>query len=180
MKRQAKRKKKQTKNKGQIIVRKMREKHYASLIYPWELRKAELVDTALLLCDNGKKGLPLHEDQNALAERHCEAVEAVLNDWALFALGLIEAAHRGDHNAFRKIHDAINNGRKYKQSAEIEGLMMATTKQGRMPTSYEIAKEMTFEGKNYTFKKNPQDVKRNLANLGFDVPSRPVGRPKNE
>lgn len=172
--------KKQAKRKGQIIVIKAGKKHHASLIYPTEIRPTELHDTALLLYDNGKKGLPLHEDQNALAERDCEAVEAVLNDWSLFALGLIEAAHKGDHNTFRRIHYAIKNGRKYKQSPEIEGLMMATTKQGRMPTADEIAKEMTFEGENFTAKKNPQDVKRNLESLGFDVPSRPRGRPKEE
>lgn len=173
--------KKRAKEKGQIIIRKIGEKHYASLIHPAEARPPELEDTALALCENGKKGLPLHEDQRALTERHCDAVQTVLNDWALFALGLIEAAHKGDHNAFRKIRDAIKNGRKkYKQSPESAGLMKATTKQGRLPTADEIAEEMTFEGENFTAKKNPQDVKRNLASQGFDVPSRQVGRPKKE
>jgi hypothetical protein len=138
------------------------------------------LDYSDLLKKLGDKKKPLHDDKEALEERHSEAVESVLNDWALFALGLIEAAHKGDHNAFRRIHDAIKNGRKYKQNPEIEALMMATTEQGRMPTADEIAKEMTFEGENFTATKKQQDVKRNLASLGFDVPSRPVGRPKKE
>lgn len=169
------------KGKGIIKIVKRGKETGVVLIHPWEMKAAKLEDTALLLSENGKKGLPLHEDQQALAERHCEAVEAVLNDWALFALGLIEAAHKGDHNAFRRICDAITNGRKkHKARPEIAGLKKAATKHGRLPTSNEIADEMTFHGKNFTAKKNQQDVKRNLASLGFDVPSRPVGRPKKE
>jgi hypothetical protein len=168
------------KGKGIIKIVKRGKKTVAALIHPWEMRTAKLEDTAIALKKLGDKKKPLHDDKEALEERHSEAVESVLNDWALFALGLIEAAHKGDHNAFRRIHDAIKNGRKYKQNPEIEALMMATTEQGRMPTADEIAKEMTFEGENFTATKKQQDVKRNLASLGFDVPSRPVGRPKKE
>lgn len=173
--------KKQAKGKGQIIIRKSGNTHGVTLIYPTEFKAMRLEDTALMLRDNGKEGLPLHEDQHALAERHCDAVQAVLNDWALFALGLIEAAHKGDHNAFRKIHDAMTNGKKkHKTRPEIAGLRKATRKQGRMPTADEIAKEMIFHGENFTAEKKQQDVKRNLASLGFDVPSRRKGRPKKE
>lgn len=172
--------KKQAKKKGQIIIRKIEDNHHASLIHPSELKPPELADTAVLLSENGKKGLPLHEDLHALTERHCEAVEAVLNDWALFALGLIEAAHKGDHNAFRKIHDAMRNGKKkHKTRPEIAGLMIATTKHGRMPTVDEIVSETKTMGSGAGFT-SQQQVKRNLASLGFDVPSRRNGRPKKQ
>ena len=168
------------KGKGIIKIVKRGKETGVFLIHPWEMKAAKLEDTALALKRLGDKKKPLHDDKEALEERHSEAVESVLNDWALFALGLIEAAHKGDHNAFRKIHDAMRNDKKkHKTRPEIAGLMIATTKHERMPTVDEIVSETKTMGSGAGFT-SQQQVKRNLASLGFDVPSRPVGRPKKE
>jgi hypothetical protein len=132
--------------------------------------------TALALKLLGERKVPLHEDQQALTERHCEAVEAVLNDWALFALGLIEAAHRGDHTVFRNIHRAMT---KKKPMDEIKNILAKEARESkRMPAAHEIAaqaKELRKKGDQFT---NPRNIKNNLAKGGITVKSRKTGRPK--
>jgi hypothetical protein len=134
--------------------------------------------TALALKRLGERKVPLHEDQQALAERHSEAVEAVLNEWALFALGLIEAAHRGDHTVFRNIHRAMT--KKEKPMDEIKNILAKEArKEKRMPAAHEIAaqaKKLSKKGDQFT---NPTNIKNNLAKDGITVKSRKTGRPKN-
>jgi hypothetical protein len=136
--------------------------------------------TALALKRLGEKKVPLHEDQQALAERHSEAVEAVLNEWALFALGLIEAAHRGDHTVFRNIHRAMT--KKEKPMDEIKNILAKEArKEKRMPTAHEIAagsKEIGEKGMSGDQFTNPRNIKNNLAKGGITVKSRKKGRPK--
>jgi hypothetical protein len=78
---------------------------------PPEFRAPTIRDTALALRAMGKKGIPLHEDHEALEGRHTDAVDAVLADHALLALELLEAIHRGDTAPLRAIADAMKDGK---------------------------------------------------------------------
>lgn len=74
---------------------------------PPEFREAAIRDTALALRAMGEKGIPLHDDHEALEGRHTDAVDAVLADNALLALALLEAIHAGDPAPLRAIADAM-------------------------------------------------------------------------
>lgn len=167
------------KGKGIIKIVKQGKETGVVLIHPWKMKAAKLEDTALALKRLGDKKKPLHDDKEALEERHSEVVEAVLNDWALFALGLIEAAHRGDHNAFRKIHNTLIGAKEKPMRPEIAGLMIAAAKKGEIPTIDDVVKETSKMGSGEGFTSN-QQVKRNLESKGFDVPSKRKGRPKKK
>jgi hypothetical protein len=145
-------------------------------VNPLKTNEPSLESTALALKRSGERKVPLHEDSQALAERHCEAVEAVLNDWALFALGLIEAAHRGDHTVFRNIHRAMT---KKKQVDEIKNILAKEARESkRMPAAHEIAAQANKLGKKGDQFTNPRNIKNNLAKGGITVKSRKQGRPK--
>ena len=169
-----------SKSKGQVIVNKDR----VCIIHPFKFSEATPALTAVLLRDNGKQGKTLHDDTEALADRQCEAVASVLEDWSLFALQLIEAAHKGDHATFRNISDALRKVKDTKHTPEIQGLIQAARKEGDTPTVSQVHDEMKVmkdveKGKintdaTYQSKKH---IKRNLANQGFDLESEKVGRP---
>jgi hypothetical protein len=91
-------------NKAQIHLR---ENGDVVLVSPMKWTAPTIRDTALALRAQGKKGIPLHEDHEALEGRHTDAVDAVLADHALLALELLEAIHRGDPAPLRAIADAM-------------------------------------------------------------------------
>jgi hypothetical protein len=78
---------------------------------PPEFREAAIRDTALALRAMGEKGIPLHEDREALEGRDTDVVGEVLNDNALLALALLEAIHAGDPAPLRAIADAMKDGK---------------------------------------------------------------------
>jgi hypothetical protein len=162
-------------SKGQVIVNKDR----VCIIHPFKFSEATPALTAVLLRGNGKQGKTLHEDTEALADRQCEAVASVLEDWSLFALQLIEAAHRGDHATFRNISDALRKVKDTKRKPEIQGLIQAARKEGDTPTVSQVHDEMKEMGSEATYQ-SKKHIKRNLANQGFDLKSEKVGRPKTE
>jgi hypothetical protein len=92
------------KTKAQIHLR---ENGDVVLVTPVEFTAPSIRDTALALRSMGKKGIPLHEDHEALEGRDAGAVDAVLADHALLALKLLEAIHRGDPAPLRAIADAM-------------------------------------------------------------------------
>lgn len=77
------------------------------LVTPPEFRAAAILDTAKALRAMGKKGIPLHDDHEALEGRDADVVDEVLNDNALLALALLEAIHAGDTAPLRAIADAM-------------------------------------------------------------------------
>jgi hypothetical protein len=123
-------------NKVRITVQ---ENGDVSMVFPATLKAPSIRDTALALRAQGKKGIPLHDDGEALEGRHTDAVDAVLADHALLALELLEAIHRGDPAPLRAIADAMKKADK----AEVEPVVrdpihkavtLAARKAGRVPT----------------------------------------------
>lgn len=92
------------KDKVRITVQ---ENGDVSMVFPATLKAPSITDSALALRAMGKKGISLHDDHEALEARHTDAVDAVLADYGLLALKLLEAIHRGDPAPLRAIADAM-------------------------------------------------------------------------
>lgn len=132
--------------KKQVLVQ---ENGDVILVTPPEFRAATIRDTALALRAMGKKGIPLHEDHEALEGRDAAAVEAVLTDNALLALELLEAIHRGDPAPLRAIADAMKKadkaeGKPVERDPIHKAVARAARKAGRVPTE-EQAKDAYVE-----------------------------------
>lgn len=133
-------------NKAQIHLR---ENGDVVLVTPVEFTSPSIRDTALALRAQGKKGIPLHEDHEALEGRDAAAVEAVLTDHALLALALLEAIHRGDPAPLRAIADAMKKadkaeGKPVERDPIHKAVARAARKAGRVPTE-EQAKDAYVE-----------------------------------
>jgi hypothetical protein len=124
------------KNKAQIHLR---ENGDVVLVTPVEFTAPSIRDTALALRSMGKKGIPIHEDHEALEGRDAGAVDAVLADHALLALELLEAIHRGDPAPLRAIADAMKKADKAEGEPVVrdpihKAVTLAARKAGRVPT----------------------------------------------
>ena len=122
--------------KKQVLVQ---ENGDVVIVTPPEFRAATIRDTALALLAMGKKGIPLHDDDEALEARHTGAVDAVLADNALLALALLEAIHRGDPAPLRAIADAMKaaekaEGKPVERDPIHKAVARAARKAGRVPT----------------------------------------------
>ncbi len=136
------------------------------------------LETANLLQKNGRKGKPLCDDMEALKNRHADEVEAVVNDWALFALTLIEACHNNEPEVFRRIYDELRQEPKHKRTKAVTALVRAASKAGRQPTDLEVLEEAKKLGSESGCQ-DLKELKKNLASQGFPIESsRSRGRPK--
>lgn len=134
------------KTKAQIHLR---ENGDVVLVTPVEFTAPSIRDTALALRAQGKKGIPLHDDHEALEGRDADAVDAVLADHALLALEVLEAIHRGDPSPLRAIADAMKaaekaEGKPVERDPIHKAVARAARKAGRVPTE-EQAKDAYVE-----------------------------------
>lgn len=130
------------KNKKQIHVL---ENGDVLIVTPPEFRASSLTERALLLRGMGKKGIPLHENAPLLEEREVGAVNAVLEEFALLALEMLEAIHRGDPAPLRAIADAMKkadaeeaNPTPWKRHRINAAVARAARKAGRVPTQEQV------------------------------------------
>ena len=118
------------------------------IVTPPEFRAPTIRDTALALLAMGKKGIPLHDDDEALEARHTGAVDAVLADNALLALALLEAIHAGDPAPLRAIADAMKDGKPAAQDLHLlndsltRAYCSAVRKAGGIPDDETIQAEL--------------------------------------
>ena len=124
------------KTKAQIHLR---ENGDVVLVSPMKWTAPTIRDTALALRSMGKKGIPIHEDHEALEGRDAGAVDAVLADHALLALELLEAIHRGDPAPLRAIADAMKKADKAEGEPVVrdpihKAVTLAARRAGRVPT----------------------------------------------
>lgn len=112
------------------------------LVSPPEFFTPELRDSVLAVRSLGRRGIPLHDDQQALHDRDAEAVEQVLADHALLAVVLLEAIHAGDHGTLRAVADALVQDAKprcLERTALTAAVIRAARRAGREPTEEEVA-----------------------------------------
>lgn len=130
------------KDKVRITVQ---ENGDVSMVFPATLKAPSITDSALALRAMGKKGIPLHEDHEALEGRHTDVVDEVLNDNALLALKLLEAIHRGDPAPLRAIADAMKKAdaeeaspSPWKRHRINAAVARAARKAGKVPTQEQV------------------------------------------
>jgi hypothetical protein len=136
-----------------------------------------------------QRGIPLSDNPEALAERHSEAVETVVQEHALFALALIEACYNGDQKVFNALYRQFDPKKRKERMAEKakikhpdSALAVITTARelGRTPTAKEVSEFMKSKGKSGEGLTVPKQIEKNLAKRGYEkLPAdKGKGRPK--
>jgi hypothetical protein len=154
-----------------------------------ELIKPQLTDHAEAIHSMKQRGIQLSDNPEALAERHCDAVESVVQEHALFALALIEACYNGDQKVFNALYRQFDPKKRKERMAEKakikhpdSALAVITTARelGRTPTAKEVAEHMKGKGKSGEGLTVPRSIEKNLAKRGYKkLPvDKGKGRPK--
>lgn len=152
-------------------------------------KKSQITDNAEAIHSLKQRGIPLSDNPEALAERHCDAVFAVVQEHALFALACVEAAYNGDQKVFNQLYLQFAPDKRKKREAEKRKIkhrnsilpVIHTAKAlGRTPTAQEVVDHMVGmekKGAGFTDKKQ---IEKNLAKAGFEkLPNdKGKGRPK--
>lgn len=140
-------------------------------------KKSQITDVAEAIHSLKQRGIPLSDNPEALAERHCDAVEAVLQDHALFALALIEACYNGDQKVFNALYrqfDPKKRKERMLKNAKIKypdsALAAITTARamGKTPTAQEVADHMKAKKQAGAGLTDKRQIEKNLAKAGFE------------
>lgn len=146
-------------------------------------KKPQITDVAEAIHSLKQRGIPLSDNPEALAERHCDAVFAVVQEHALFALACVEAAYNGDQKVFNQLYLQFAPDKRKKREAEKRKikhrnsiLPVFTTARalGKTPTALEVAEHMKTLGKSDAGNTDKTQIEKNLAKAGF------VALPKEE
>lgn len=152
-------------------------------------KKPQITDVAEAIHSLKQRGIPLSDNPEALAERHCDAVESVVQEHALFALALIEACYNGDQKVFNALYRQFDPKKrkermlkkaKIKHPDSARAAITTARAMGKTPTAQEVVDHMASKEKKGAGFTDKRQIEKNLAKAGYEKlpPDKGRGRPK--